>query len=1026
LFRRVFSRIQIGAASLYGLATSDLADQDRTRIPRMLKHARLCVAATVISIALSFGGAAAAPVSDHPRLWLNSGDLGHLGTWASTSNPMYANGLMVAANAARADADAKWNWTTGLPNANWQDDGNINFIGEATEAYAEFFAFMSLVDPNTAQRPQWAKRARGMLMWVMNQAAAGPAAGVAFRDPGFITGNRANYWGEAWGLTVDWIYSSLSSADKATIRTVFMMWANQIYSVPNRSGGGPLLPGVLNDPRVLGNDTTQAAFAQQNNQMQLRWAANNYFVGEMRTLVLMAMALDPVDDPSSGTGIGSSLHSYIADVMGWWLYQVFAVFEDASTVKQALGLSQPNRSLGIAAGGLPVEGTLYGESLGYLAQALLGIKTAGYADTATYGPQAGFFTSGYWDKVVDGFLHTIGPTSYTPASMSYLGAVWPMATYGDTLRTWVTPDFLSMIGPIGLYDRITNNQTRLAKDIWVSTNVLEGGQPNLYARAANIWGNSYASQSIMYFMLFDPQATAPSDPRPSLPLQFTAPAIGTILARTDWTPNATWFTTRCSWETINHESGDCGQFSLYRKGQWLTKEWSNYANDWMGYLPLYHNTLSLLNKQVAISPSIWDTTLKYGGQWNNGGNFGDPSVTLSANDNWSYALFDATNLYNHPDWWTPARNANDITGAGRSIVWLAPDHVVVYDRADSAQPNEFKRFNLTLMNTPTINGQTARIVKNGQALTVQSVMPPTTTLHEQHVWTTNPSQEINAVSQLDTSFDPLIIEDLANPKSVRFLTVLQGSDAAATADIAYPIRSVGGANFDGVYFGVTAVVFPQSLSQIGSGTTYQVPPGITQHLITGLTPGAGYDVTLTVANSQTTVTVAPGTTYKADVGGVIGIGFPSPSQPSQGGVVVGQMLQAPSTGGSGGGSGSGGSGSGGTGSGGDTSKGGSPPPSNTCGTVTKSGSSYIGYCAPLALISEGVYFYDMIGQRVYQQHNGAWILISDGKTQTYTKTATGYQGPGAPEQLIASGTSYYDTVEKRNYQQQGSTWVLLM
>lgn len=172
----------------------------------MLEHARQFVAATLIVFSLSFADrAGAAPATDHPRLWLNSSDLGHLTTWASATNPMYAQGLMVAANTAKAHADANWNWATGQPGAGWHDTGGTNWESDATEAYAEFFAFMSLVDPNVAQRPQWAMRARALLMWVMNQAVQGPAANVAFRDPGFITGNRANYWGEAWGLTVDWI-----------------------------------------------------------------------------------------------------------------------------------------------------------------------------------------------------------------------------------------------------------------------------------------------------------------------------------------------------------------------------------------------------------------------------------------------------------------------------------------------------------------------------------------------------------------------------------------------------------------------------------------------------------------------------------------------------------------------------------------------------------------------------------------------------------------------------------------------------
>ncbi len=863
------------------------------------------MAAGFISIAADIPYAIAAPATDHPRLWLNSADVARLQGWATASNPMFQNGLLVAANAALADVNAKWNWTTGLPNASWNDAGGVNWEGEATEAYAEFFAFMSLVDPNASMRPQWAMRARTLLMYVMNQAVLGPAANVPFRDPGFITGNRANYWGEAWGLTVDWIYGSLSASDKATIRQVFMMWANQLYMVPNRAGQSPLLPGSLDDPRVLGNDPTQTAYTQQNSQLQLRWAANNYFIGQMRTLALMATAFDAADDPVSGSGVGSSLRSYIPDVLGWWLYQIYAVFEDAGTVRGALGLTNPNISLGIASGGLPAEGTLYGESIGFLAQALLGLRTAGFADPTTYGPQAGFFASPYWDNHINGFLHLVAPTPYVPSAASgysYLGQVWPVATYGDTLRTWITPDFMDTIGPIGLYDQITNNQPRLAKDRWIAANVLEGGNAKLYSRAANIWGNSYATQAILYFMLFDPMAATASDPRPMLPLQFTAPAIGTILARSDWSANATWFTTRCGWEWINHESGDCGQFTLYRNGQWLTKEWSNYANDWMGYTPLYHNTLSLQNKQVPISPSIWDTTLQYGGQWNNGGSFGDPSVTLSANDNWSYALFNMANLYNHPDWWTTAKNAKDVITAGRSVVWLNPDYVIVYDRANSARPNEFKRLNLVLMNTPTISGQTAYIAANGQALTVQVVMPLTATIREQRFWTSNPSQEVNAVSELDTSYDRLIIEDPSNPKSLRLLTVLQGTDASVAADAAYPIHSVAGAPFDGVYIKNTAVVFPSSIAAPATATAYTVPATITRHLITGLTPGGGYDVSLSTASNMTTVSVTTGTMYTADIGGVIGIGFPTPSKPSQGGVVAGKRLQPPpgSSGGGGG------------------------------------------------------------------------------------------------------------------------------
>lgn len=235
------------------------------------------IAAVLVAVLLlsSVDFAEAAPVTDHPRLWVSSSDLPRLQSWAKSSNPMYQQGLLAAANAAKADADAKWNWTAGVPSSAWADDGGTSWEGETTEAYAEIFAFMSMIDPVTANRSQWAMRARVMLMWAINQAAQGPAANQPFRDPAFPSFNRANAWGEAWGLTVDWIYPYLSAADKAGIRKAFLVWANELYVVPDRSGTAPYLPGVLNDPRVLGNDSSLNAYQQQTEQLQLRWAANN-------------------------------------------------------------------------------------------------------------------------------------------------------------------------------------------------------------------------------------------------------------------------------------------------------------------------------------------------------------------------------------------------------------------------------------------------------------------------------------------------------------------------------------------------------------------------------------------------------------------------------------------------------------------------------------------------------------------------------------------------------------------------------
>jgi hypothetical protein len=691
-----------------------------------------------------------AAVTDHPRLWINSSDLPRLRPWATSGNPVYQNGLLAAATQAKYRAEQHWNWSSGEPDSGWQDDGGINQVYDVTESYAELFAFMSLVDGNAGMRPQWAMRARAMLMWLINKAANSPA-GQPFNQSNFATNNRANYYGQAWGLTVDWIYPYLSPADKAAIHNVFLRWANSQLNASTAGNEHPQPIGVTNDPQLLGSSPTQGAYQQQVAQLQLRWAANNYYLGHMRQLALMSLAFDPADDPPLDPSkpadlLGNSLGSYLANVMGAWLYQAYAVFEDAAKVAADLNLPAGNRSLGVASGGLPVEGSLYGESLGFLLHTLLALHTAGHDDTSRWGPQAGFLKSPFWDQAIDGLYHSLTPTATVPASEPWLGPIYGKANYGDLLRTWETPANIHLVGTLGIFDLAQGNTGRLRKEAWYARNALEGGANGLYQR---IVGATYPfadmTDAILYFLLLDPEAPVANDPRPGMSTRFVSLPIGRILARSGWNQNSSWFDFRCSWETINHQLGDCMQFEFHRNGEWLTKEWSGYSNDMMATLPTHHNSLSLRNDIPASLAWLWQPTADYGGQWHNGGNNGDPSVALSVTDAWAYAQADATNLYNHPDWWTAANQAQDIKHASRSIVWLNPDAIVVYDRATSGKAGRFKHFNLTLTAKPTITGDTARVtLPSGQGLTVQALLPAGVAMSEQHAWIGAPAQEFNS------------------------------------------------------------------------------------------------------------------------------------------------------------------------------------------------------------------------------------------------------------------------------------------
>lgn len=794
-------------------------------------------------------------LTTHPRLLITQADLPRLRNWANPTNPVYA-AMQTALSGAISTYNTQF-FPGGQANPNWPDTGSLSWTPYVTEAYSEYFAFWSLIDPVVANRPIHAQRARNLIMFLIDQALPGAAPGVPFRDPVFMTQERGNEHGEQIFLTVDWIYNAndangnaiLTTADKVKIRTVFMRWCNEQLTGYNH----PTPIGPINDKAIT---------------LTNRFVMNNFFAGHFRNMTLMTLSMDASDDvPLNPTlhysAIGNSLRSYIYNATGAWLYQLYAQYEIPAIVAADYGVS-PN-GLGSGSGGFSPESSLYGLSFASLAQSLLVLKTNGWADETIIGKQARFLTSNYWTKVMDGYLHVMAPAPKVFAPVSYMGPIYQVASYGDVLRTWMTPEFVDVVAAIGLIDQaLGNNQVRLDKTRWFARNAIEGGSANLARRISNIWGNGYATQSINYFLLLDPAGSNPPDPRLTMNTVFIDPALNKIYARTDWTANATWFNWHCGWTSINHQNGDGNQFELYRKGEWLTKERSGYSADGVGYTSEFHNTLGLQNNVPAQISWFEPACVQRGGQWTYGLNAGDPSVVYSMAPTYVYATGDATNLYNSP----PA--VMDITYASRSIVWLKPDHIIVYDRAKSQTNNRFKRFFLQFTALPVVAGRKLTVsTPGGQKVFLSNLLPATAVL------TPSVSEAINNVAQLEPTTHKIKIEDPANPINVRFLNVIQGADGTASPDGTTLVQSSAGDAFEGAVVSNTAVLFPNVWGATFLTTTYAIPWGITTQLITGLVPNAGYDVVNQVIGSTRTVTINPGSQLTADAGGVLMVVTPA-------------------------------------------------------------------------------------------------------------------------------------------------------
>lgn len=761
-----------------------------------------------------------APGGGHPRLWVRPDDLPRLRSWAVPGNPIYQEGLRVRAEEAVQDVDGP------NPPVPRLDEGSREPEEYATEKYAELFAFMSLIHPDAAARDDYARRATNLLMFVMNQAALGAAENVPFRDPAFYAqdSNRGRAMGEGWPLTVDWVYPRLSAADKATIRKVFLRWADELV---NTGYHHPEPVGVTNDPALLAD------------RSQVRWAGNNHFDGNLRNLAYLALVFDPEDDP------GNQLRDYLGNALGAGLYLVDELLRTD------------------ARGGLFPEGPEYSpQALGYVTQLLFGLHTAGADDAARWGRQVTFAGNPFWDDVLPAFVHSLSPGTWIHPNWDFLGPVHQPAWYGDA-QDYFMLDHMSVFGPLGLYAARTGNIALAQACRWVQTHLAPGGAAGLTERARD---SNLTSPDIFYFLLFDPAAPAASDPRPALPLTHFAPGLGRVLARTGWGEDATWLTYKLSWMAIDHQNADGNQFEFYRRGEWLTKERSGY--DLFAGSTDEHNAVTVLNDDPGREPDDFREL-----EWARGSQFrylsaGDPAVLAhSFTDRFLHVLGDATPLHNFSN---GDLHVTNVTHVSRSLLWLKPDHLILYDRAATHSASRFKRFFVNLPTNAVVAGRrTTMTTASGQQFFITTLLPADAVPVVEPAPVPRATGEDGTIANGDPMTHRLRVEAPGPPLAARFLHVLQGADPGAAATTVTLVESVDGTAFAGAAVGTTVAMFPVDLSTAFAGTSYRSPAGAILHLITGLTPGAGYTVTRQPAGPVETIAVMPGGPLTADSGGVL-------------------------------------------------------------------------------------------------------------------------------------------------------------
>lgn len=765
-----------------------------------------------------------AAVAGHPRLWVRQRDLPELRSWATPHNPIYTDGLLRAATQAAEDIDQGR-----VPSA-----GECAYQGRYCEQHALLMAFMSLLQSEPAQAKAYAERAKKVLLPMLQRVKANQA-GDALADPRFSVGDRSRWAGEAFPLTVDWIYAYLSAQDKALIRAVFLRWAEEQLHAQVTDHNHPEPIGKLNDPVLV------------KDRRARRYAANNYFTAHARNLGLMSLALDAADDPKEeGSGrVYPRLRDYLQNVTGAWLYMSDSVLRND------------------ASGGIAPEGFEYApRTLAFLLQLYLALETAGEADEARHGSQVLRSKNPFWGELVPAYLNALSPAKVK--SQRSGRRVYLPAWTGDG-EVYELFDFADSFAPLGISARLRGEKQLWDQTRWIQTHTAAGGSEYLNKRASAEGGSVPYRQAILYFMLFDPKAKPAEDPRPKLAPEHLAAGTGRLAVRESWSEGSAWMNFNCGWAEIDHQHGDAGDFGWYSQGEWLTKERVGYAG--VFERSSSHNTLTIANSKPdhADDPrraGLW----RDGSQWALG-HTSDPKLWSHVAPTYTAARCSFGGMYN-----SAYEGVSDVEAAERWLIWFKPGLVVIHDLVRTKRAEQTKRVWFHAPSLPVVHGDRAQYTTpGGQVVTLHALLPEHATLSAAPFTPSGDWQSKPAAGEMmlfDLSTAPA--SGAPEPSTeARFLHTLEVGSSPAKAT---RFKQTSGDPLDGVSLGSRALAF------LGAGelthAAFKVPQGTRQVLVVGVTPGSSYAAKLTPGAGELSVEIAPGAGSTADQAGVLSLTAP--------------------------------------------------------------------------------------------------------------------------------------------------------
>jgi len=267
-----------------------------------------------------------------------------------------------------------------------------------------------------------------------------------------------------------------------------------------------------------------------------------------------------------------------------------------------------------------------------------------------------------------------------------------------------------------------------------------GSDLSRYIANRRRWAQHPASRTAEF--LYRPDQDHEPLPIESFPLSHAALAVGKVYARSDWSPEATWFRFECGDYWCGHQHYEVGNFEIFRHETLAAESGeyydylSNHDVNWL-IRTIAHNCI------LVYQPDEQWTYMRDGGRnqyFNDGGQTKKWEWPVGTLAEWQskqeqFTRGQIVGYQNQPQFLyvagdcTPAYLPSKLSSWVRQIVFVRPETFVVFDRVVSAKPDYQKTWLLHSRHEPKIEDGTYLVANGKGHLVVQRLLPQQVYVH---------------------------------------------------------------------------------------------------------------------------------------------------------------------------------------------------------------------------------------------------------------------------------------------------------